>query len=49
MRIEVRPGEGGEDAARFADEISEALLRYARVADSTALLSNRVIETLAEE
>lgn len=30
MIIEVRPGEGGEDAERFADECFDAMLAVAR-------------------
>ena len=30
MRLEVRPGEGGADAALFADELTDAICAYAR-------------------
>lgn len=35
MLIEVRPGEGGEDAERFADELFGAMLKIARASDDT--------------
>ena len=30
VRVEVRPGEGGEDAALFANELTVAFCAYAR-------------------
>lgn len=44
-QIEIRPGEGGEDAVVFADQLAEAVLRYARGGDPEAFLANRIIET----
>lgn len=48
MRIEVRPGEGGEDASVFADQIADALLRLARKSDPSAKAHGGIIDTDAE-
>lgn len=37
VRVEVRPGEGGEDAYLFAEELTAALVRHAERAGSVAL------------
>lgn len=39
--LEIRPGEGGDDAAAFAEELADALLRYAERRGSSGKLSGR--------